>query len=89
MEINKLRKVLTSFERNHGKLYESVDVEVTGEDITYNAKAATTVDGAKLNVVQDDTIAPDCEPAHFTDGVILTCNQKTLNMLQNPIAPAI
>ena len=51
MEINKLRKVLTSFERNHGKLYESVDVEVKGEDITFNAKAVQELDGVKINVV--------------------------------------
>lgn len=64
MEISKLRKVLTSFERNHGKLYESVDVEVTGEDITFNAKAVQRLDGIKMNVIN-----VDCEPAPLTDGI--------------------
>lgn len=59
MEIGKLRKVLASFERNHGKLYESVDVHVQGEDVTYNAKAATMVDGARLNVISDESSCPE------------------------------
>ena len=55
MEISKLRKMLNSFERNHGKLYESVDVHVYGENITFNAIAAGIVDGIKLNMVTIET----------------------------------
>lgn len=64
MEIGKLRKVLASFERNHGKLYANVDVHVQGEDITYNAKAAAIVDGARLNIVNVDCEPADWNPAH-------------------------